>query len=143
MWSRAEPMPPPPALRPLVKLTPTPAQQQIQTILHGYDAWLDRLVAKYGLPRAVLVRMLDRPGALEDEIASLICEWAERTARDLFMADAPPPADSDLFSRAVRGVHARFVRQQEAAEAAEKQRQYEATDRLLARVRAGEDIDDV
>lgn len=104
-------------------------------------AWLDRLQDKYSLPRAVLIKMLDRRGALEDEIATWIVERAEIVAHTAFQTDAPPPAGNDLFSRAVRGVYGRLVAQRDAAQAAERQRQYQETDDLLRRIRAGEDVD--
>jgi hypothetical protein len=98
-------------------------------------------VDTYGLPRAVLIKMLDRPGALEDEIARWIVERAEMVAGNAFATDAPPPDGDDLFSRAARGVYGRLVAQRDAAAAAEKQRQYHETDDLLARIKAGEEVD--
>ena len=122
-------------------LTLTPTAEQIQAMQRASAAWLDRLVAKYGLPRAVLIRMLDRPGALEDEIAQWIVERAEAVAYTAFQTDAQPPAGDDLFSRAVRGVHGRLTAQRDAAAAAERQRQYQETDDLLRRIKAGEEVD--
>jgi len=96
--------------------------------------------------------MLNTPGALEDEIAIWIVERAELVAQHYFDANEPPPTGDDLFHRAVRGVHARLVARRDAARAAEKQRANAAiaaerqrtdaaTDVLIARIRAGEDVE--
>lgn len=85
--------------------------------------------------------MLDRPGAIEDEIGLLISEIATARARDLFAAGEQAPAGNDLYSRAVRGVHERLVCRKKALDAAERMRQYEETDLLLKRIRAGEDVE--
>jgi len=85
--------------------------------------------------------MLNRPGALEDEIAAVIVERATETARDLFHDDAPAPVGDDLYTRAVRGVHAGLVARREAQDAAERQRQYDETDAYLAKIKAGGEIE--
>jgi len=85
--------------------------------------------------------MLDRPGALEDEIAAIIIERAGEHARALFANQQPAPEGNDLYSRAVRGLVTRFVTVRDAEEAAQRQQEYEATDALLARIKAGEDIE--
>lgn len=84
--------------------------------------------------------MLDGKGALEDEIGMLIVEFATARAHTLFADEEMAPDGDDLFSRAVRGVHAQLVARKEAAEQAERQRQYAATDDLLRRMKAGEDV---
>lgn len=134
MWSKPRPAP---ALRPL---RATIAQRQIQKVLHECDGWLDRLSAKYGVPRAVLVGMLRPRGAIEREIALWISEQATWRARELFDRDEPAPEGNDLWARAVRGVHAQLVTQRDAAEEAERRRKFAETDALLARMRAGEDV---
>jgi hypothetical protein len=146
VWLPLKPMPPLPVLPPLMHLpappllTPTPAAGQIQQRLHECDRWIRIFAAEYGLPRAALIRMLDRPGALEDEIARWIIQRATQRAHERFAADEGPPTDDDLFSRAIHGVYAQLVARRDAAIAAEKQRQYDETDRILAGIRAGEDI---
>jgi hypothetical protein len=138
MWSQRRP------LRPLRPHRPSEAQQEIQKLIHEHDEWLGRLVAKYGLPRAALLKMLDRPGALEDEIVAWIVDHAVDRARELFATDqpAPPlgPDNDDLYSRAVRGVHATLTARRAAQEAAEQAKRYAETDAFLARMKAGEEL---
>ena len=132
MWSHSRPM------RPLSTLTATPAAQLIQAILHEHDGWIARLTAKYGLPRAVLLRMLDRPGALEDEIAAFLIERATDHARNLFASNQAAPTGDDLYSRAVRGVLTRLIAARDAAFEAERQKRYAETDELIRRMKAGQ-----
>lgn len=80
--------------------------------------------------------MLDRPGALEYEIGVWIAERAHHRAAQLLAGGERPPAGADLWDRAVRGVYARLRAEQDAAEAAERQRQYEETDELLRQMKA-------
>lgn len=124
-----------------VKLVqPSEAQRQIQRIAREHIEWIDRLVQKYGLPRAVLLRMLDRPLALEDEIAQLFIDRAIERAVELFRANEPAPPGNGLADRAVRGIHAQLIAQKEAQEEAERMRQYRETDELLRKIKAGEDV---
>jgi hypothetical protein len=125
----------------LPRLTPTLAQQRIRQLVSEHDAWVTRLATKYSRPRSEILRMLDRPGALEDEIAAIIIERAGEHARALFANQQPAPEGNDLYSRAVRGLVTRFVTVRDAEEAAQRQQEYEATDALLARIKAGEDIE--
>jgi hypothetical protein len=81
--------------------------------------------------------MLDKPGALEDEIAQIIAERAIDHARALFDADEAAPDGEDLYTRAVRGVLTQLITQRDAAAEAERQRRYAETDAYLARVKAG------
>ena len=104
------------------------------------DGWLNRLTVKYGLPRAVLVKMLDRPGALEYEIGAWIAERATGRALELFASEESAPEGDDLYDRAVRGVYARLVAQRDALAEAERQARYRETDDLLRRMKAGEDV---
>jgi len=127
-------------MRPLPRHQPSHAQQQIQATLREHVAWIARLCPKYGLPRAALLKMLDRPGALEDEIAAFIVEKATEHAQVLFQDDAEAPDGDDLYTRAVRGVHAGLVARKAAADEAERIRQFKETDELLRRMKAGEDV---
>lgn len=85
---------------------PSPALPAHLTTQH--DAWLRRLVTKYGVPRAVLCRQLAEPGALEYEIATLIAEAAASEARRLIDSNAWPPDGTDLWDRAVAGCYAQL-----------------------------------
>lgn len=115
-------------------------RQQTSDLLHECDGWLDRLSTKYALPRAVLVRMLRPPGALEREIGIWIAERATYRAQQLFDADESAPEGNDLWARAVRGVHTRLVADRDAQEEDERQARYKETDDLLRRMKAGEDV---
>lgn len=134
MWSAAKPM------RPLPMLRLTEAQQQIQTCIHEHDGWIARLCGKYGLPRAVLLRMLDRPGALEDEIALVIVERATDHAHMLFADELDAPAGDDLYTRAVRGVLSMLLARKEAQAAQAQAARYAETDDVLRRMKAGEEL---
>ena len=92
------------------------------------------------MPRASLVRLLDRPGALETEIARWIVARAEERARDLLMSGAPAPSESDLYARAIAGVYHRIRSQSEAARLAREHAEAIATDDTLRRIRAGEEL---
>lgn len=85
--------------------------------------------------------MLDRPGALEDEIAAIIIERAGEHARALFANEQPAPTGDDLYSRAVRGLVTRFVTTRDAEEAAQRQQEYEATDDILRRIKEGQELE--
>ena len=119
---------------PLLPLKPARRRQPILE----HDAWLRRLVEKYGLPRAVLARMLCPPGALEVEIGLLIADAARAQAHGLFADGLPPPTGGDVFDRAVRGVYARLQEAHDAAEEAERQRRYAESDVQIARMRAAQ-----
>jgi len=84
--------------------------------------------------------MLDRPGALEDEIAAFIVERATDHARDLFQNEQAAPTGDDLYSRAVRGIHAKLVAAKAAAEQAERMRQAVETDDMLRRLKEGQEL---
>jgi hypothetical protein len=105
-------------------------------LIHQHDAWIVRLASKYGLPRALIVRMHDRPGALEDEIAAWIIEHAADRARALFADNLEAPAGDDMYTRAVRGLHAQLVAHRDAAREAERLAQYKATDEMLRQMKA-------
>lgn len=135
MWSHKAPMPS------LSRLELTLAQQRIQQLVSEHDAWVARLAGKYSLPRSEILRLLDRPGQLEDEIAAIIIERAGEHARALFANQQPVPTGNDLYSRAVRGLVTRFVTTREAEELAERMRQAIETDDMLRRMKAGEEID--
>lgn len=130
----------PKPMRPLRRLMLTEAQQQIQERIHEHDAWIARLVPKYGLPRAALVRMLDRPGALEDEIAAWIVERARDRARALFADDEAAPMGDDLYTRAVCGLLARLRAAAMAVEQAARMREARETDDFLRRLKSGEEL---
>jgi hypothetical protein len=85
--------------------------------------------------------MLDRPGALEDEIAAMIVERAGEHARALFATEEPAPEGDDLYTRAVRGVLTRFVAARDAERAAQRMAEAIETDTYLRRLKAGEDIE--
>jgi hypothetical protein len=85
----------------------------------------------------VLVKMLDRPGALEYEIGAWIADAATARAHDLFAADEGAPEGNDLWDRAVRGVYQRLAAARDAQAEAERLSRYAETDRYLARVKAG------
>jgi len=84
--------------------------------------------------------MLDRPGALEDEIGMFLAERATEHARALFQDDAPAPTGDDLYTRAVRGVLATLTARREAQAASEQAARYAETDAFLARMKAGEEL---
>lgn len=70
------------------------------------------LSTKYQQPRAALVRLLDRPRALEEEIAVLISDQALQVARGLMEdGDFPDESDTSMHGRAVVG-HWRRLRDQ-------------------------------
>jgi hypothetical protein len=104
-----------------------------------YGAWLDRLTTKYGLPRAVLVRMLDAPGSLEVEIGTWIAERATDKAHALFERGEDAPTGNGLWERAVRGVYMRLADAKVAADEAEKRARWAETDAYLAQVKAGQE----
>ena len=68
-------------------------------------AWLDRLQARYPMPRMALARLFVTPGALEYEVGILISETAWRVARRLLDERERPDEGVDLFSRAVAGCY--------------------------------------
>lgn len=84
--------------------------------------------------------MLRPPGALEREIGIWIAERAAWRAQQLFEDDQPAPGGNDLWSRAVRGVHAQLIAARDAAEEDERRARWAATDDLLRRMKAGEDV---
>lgn len=104
------------------------------------DEWLSRLTIKYGLPRAVLVKMLDRPGALEYEAGMWIAEHAVVLGKELFMNGGSAPEGDDLWARAKRAVYERLVAERDAAEEAARLARYTATDDYIRRLKAGEDV---
>ena len=86
----------------------------------AHSAWLDRLSDHYRLPRIELIRMLDRPFALEYEIARLISTAARSKAQSLLAERERPDEDSpDLFDRAVCG-HWRRLRDAEILASADQ-----------------------
>lgn len=100
-----------------------------------HDGWVARLAEKYSLPRAELLRMLDRPGALEDEIATLLIDSARNTAAAIFHTKEPVPQGTDIYSRAVRGVLSTLQAAKEAEEKAAQQQRWAETDAYLKSLR--------
>src|SRR4029453_10756925 len=129
MWSPRRPM------RNLPRLTPSPAQQRIRQLAREHDGWVARLAEKYSLPRSELLRMLDRPGQLEDEIATLLIDSARNTAAALFHANEGAPKGNDPPSRAVRGVLSTLNAAKEAEAKAEQQKRWADTDTYLKQLR--------
>jgi hypothetical protein len=125
----------------LLGLKRTRAHSQIQASLTECDGWLDRLAVRHGLPRAALVRLLDRPGALERAIADWIVERAWDRARQLLAEGAPAPGGDDLYSRAIAGCYAQLRAARDAARRAEERTVALHTDEVLRRIKAGEDVD--
>jgi hypothetical protein len=86
----------------------------------AHSDWLDRLSDHYRMPRMALIRLLDRPGALEYEIARLISTAARSHAARLLSERERPDTDSpDMWDRAVAGHYRQLRDAQIAASAAQ------------------------
>lgn len=92
----------------------------IHSMATEHSSWVIRLAAKYGMPRAQFIALMDKaPGALEYEIAALISDVALAKAQLIIKerGDWPDGYSPDLFERATYG-HWRRLRDQEMAQAA-------------------------